>query len=282
MTDPELDCCCCCCSNNEEHICTCSCASCVGQSIDIRNFGATLDSFYLNKAITPIQTRAVDQVQPTVKKVIEEFNVPTFVHGNVSVNLCGTPTKYSNEAINEAGYLESDFYNMSKLISDMHFSQQLGARGMVVHVGKPSKRFKPAVALERMEWSIKHLLKETDTMPLLLETPAGQGSELCNKIEELADFCINIDNPLLKVCIDTCHVFAAGYEPIEYLKLWTENYGAESVGLVHFNDSKCAKGGRLDRHAYWLNPEDGGHIGFKRMAEIRHYCHRLDIPMVTE
>jgi deoxyribonuclease-4 len=91
----------------------------------------------------------------------------------------------------------------------------------------------------------------------LLETAAGQGSCLGCTFEELGHILRTVDDPSrIGVCVDTCHIFAAGYELRTrdgYEKSMEElerHVGVENVGAFHLNDSKKPLGSRVDRHEH--------------------------------
>jgi deoxyribonuclease-4 len=113
--------------------------------------------------------------------------------------------------------------------------------------------------------------------PILLETPAGQGTETLTKYEEFVEFVRDFADARIRICIDTCHVFACGSEPIEYIqKLATAETGM--VKLIHYNDSATPCGSCVDRHAYMGT----GHIGFDKMETIAKFCHGRTYPMLIE
>jgi deoxyribonuclease-4 len=116
--------------------------------------------------------------------------------------------------------------------------------------------------------------------PLLLETPSGQGTETLAKYEEFENFYNRFtseEKEKIKICIDTCHVFASGYDPLDYIINWINN-NQNTLVLVHFNDSKCDLGSRKDRHAL---PGEG-FIGLEKMNDISKYCLEQSIPCVLE
>jgi deoxyribonuclease-4 len=92
---------------------------------------------------------------------------------------------------------------------------------------------------------------------ILLETTAGQGTNLGYRFEHIAEM-ISIDSRdgWLGVCLDTCHVFAAGYDfrsgdaYNEMIKEFDEKIGLERLKLFHINDSKKDLGSRVDRHEH--------------------------------
>ena len=117
----------------------------------------------------------------------------------------------------------------------------------------------------------------TPECPLLLETPAGQGSEVLRTWTEFAAFVSAIADPRLRICIDTCHVFACGEDPHTYLSKFLSAHPAMTQ-LIHFNDSATPCGSCLDRHAFCGQ----GHIGIEKMTAIANDAHAANIPMVIE
>lgn len=104
------------------------------------------------------------------------------------------------------------------------------------------------------------------------------GIELCADIGEFQDFYNRFGGaPNLKICVDSCHVWAAGYDPGYYLRSWL-NKDPHSIGLVHFNDSEVPRGARVDRH---YTP-GLGFIGYKRLWDVHELCKEQHIPMVRE
>lgn len=92
---------------------------------------------------------------------------------------------------------------------------------------------------------------------LLLETTAGQGTGIGHTFEQLAAVIKGIADPSrIGVCMDTCHIFAAGYDIStrrgyqETMKKFSDVIGMESLYLIHLNDSKREAGSRVDRHAH--------------------------------
>jgi deoxyribonuclease-4 len=134
------------------------------------------------------------------------------------------------------------------------------------------------IALEHMRANLlKAIESATDTCPILLETPAGQGSETLTDPDEFIAFVQSFASPRLRICLDTCHVFASGQNPLDYIrKIWSADSGL--LKLVHFNDSAAPCGSCLDRHAFIGT----GRIGFAAMKEIADYCLSKSIPMLVE
>jgi deoxyribonuclease-4 len=163
-------------------------------------------------------------------------------------------------------------------------TKAIGGRGVVVHTGTYTHCPDADVAANKMEYALRHAIQfATEECPILLETPAGEGKDIVWNIRELATFWLRFnenERKRLRICVDTCHVFAANHDPQEYLQMWTDAYGAASIGLVHFNDSRGCRGCRRDQHSYYMRDE--GHIGLEKMLKVAELCANLNIPMVHE
>lgn len=190
-----------------------------------------------------------------------------FVHAPYIINL----------AVHQSDPVDG-MWGIERLCSELIATRKLKGKGVVVHVGK-HKGTDLAEALNQMERSIHKVLEASSPeTPLLLESPAGEGTELCSTIEQLMSFYQRFKGtPHFKLCIDLCHVFSAGYDPAWYLNEWLEKFPG-SVALVHFNDSKVPRGSRVDLHY----PPGLGFIGYKRMWECHQLCVKHGIPMVRE
>lgn len=113
--------------------------------------------------------------------------------------------------------------------------------------------------LLKISESINRLFSETEeaTSRLLLETTAGQGSGLGHTFEQLAEIINRIERKeCMGVCLDTCHIFAAGYDiRTQATYQQTMNHFDATLGLnlllvIHINDSKKDLGSRVDRHTH--------------------------------
>jgi len=187
-----------------------------------------------------------------------------FIHSQYIINLCAEPGK-------------QDDYHTSLLIKNLQYANAIGCKGVVVHVGKSTDKELPQ-AIENMRTNLARALEyATESCPILLETPAGQGSETLTTYTDFVEFVLKFKDPRLRVCVDTCHVFACGHNPLDYVKRLTQ-YNKKLLKLVHYNDSATPCGSRLDRHAFMGT----GHIGMKGMIDIATHCHDHKFPMVIE
>ena len=120
---------------------------------------------------------------------------------------------------------------------------------------------------------------------LLLETTAGQGSNLGCTFEQLAYMIDKVeDKARVGVCLDTCHIFAAGYpiiDPKDYkktMKQFDDVIGLDKLRVIHLNDSLKEFGSKKDRHEHIGK----GHIGLEGFRNLLNDKRLKKIPMVLE
>lgn len=196
------------------------------------------------------------------RKLIEEKNLKVYVHSQYIINLCHTPT--------------NDDWNTKLLIKNLEYANAIGCKGVVVHVGKSTKQ-ELSVAMESMRKNVETVIQHANVeCPLLLETPAGQGTETLCDSKQFIDFVVSFNDPRIRICVDTCHVFACGYNPQTYVEEVC-NHG-DLLRLIHYNDSSTPCGSRVDRHAFMGH----GHIGIDKMASIAKCCGDKKLSMVIE
>lgn len=168
----------------------------------------------------------------------------------------------------------------------LQIGQLIGARGIVVHVGKSCKQ-DPRIALQNMKSAVLEVLRGVPSntcCPLLLETPAGQGTELLTDMHDFMAFASDIQRELgtrssaFGICIDTCHVFATGACPAAYMRYVIDHENGALLKLIHFNDSKAVSGACVDRHALLLT----GHVGHTTLTTCAILGIEAAVPMLTE
>jgi deoxyribonuclease-4 len=139
--------------------------------------------------------------------------------------------------------------------------------------------------LEVIAESINIALDKTKNVKAVIENTAGQGSNLGYKFEHLAYIIDKVeDKSRIGVCIDTCHMFTAGYDirtKEAYDKTWgdfDQIVGREFLMGMHINDSKPELASKVDRHASLGE----GHIGIDAFKYIAQDSRMDDIPLVLE
>jgi len=180
-----------------------------------------------------------------------------------------------------------------QFIAQINLAHTIGAFGIVVHMGKKMELSLES-AYNNMYTSLLYVHNQTlqnkDTK-ILLETSTGQGSEICYKLEDLAYFYKKFSRSKnsnivdrFGICVDTCHIFAAGYDlrtkasVYMYLEAFEELIGVKNIKLIHLNDSKKDIGSNVDRH---------DNIGYGKIGEegliifAKHFIN-LEIPIILE
>lgn len=214
----------------------------------------------------PLNTKILIKDEELVAAIVAQQNsqVRMYVHSPYIINLCQEP-----------GTKED--YGIACLIKNLQYADTMGLKGVVVHVGKSTKTPLP-LALEYMRKNLTTALAAaTESCPILLETPAGQGTETLKNFNDFISFVQSFNSIKLRICVDTCHVFATGQSPLNYIQKILA-IDSTLLKLVHFNDSETPCGSCVDRHAYIGT----GKIGYTAMKEIADYCRNQGIPMLVE
>ncbi len=172
------------------------------------------------------------------------LDIETYVHAPFLINL-GSPTEdtYKNS-------LASTAYSLKR-------GQEIGALGVVVHTGSAVKEDNVDNAWKQIKKGVMPILEslDDDAPMLLLEPTAGQGQSLVKRLEDLENYLKALEyHPKVGICLDTCHVFAAGHDIAkkggmkETLDLLVQVAGIERIQLIHANDSMDVCGALKDRH----------------------------------
>ena len=182
----------------------------------------------------------------------------------------------------ETGALEK---SRTAFIDEMQRCEQLGLKLLNFHPGSHLKKISEEESLERVAESINLALDETQNVIAVIETTAGQGTNLGYRFEHLADIIKQVeDKTRVGVCIDTCHIFTAGYDLRTKedcdatFDAFDRIIGFDYLLGMHLNDSKPDLGSRVDRHASLGK----GKIGWNAFEYIMQDARFDDIPLVLE
>ena len=144
---------------------------------------------------------------------------------------------------------------LRSLIQSLRVGDGIGAAGVVLHPGSAKTGDVPK-AIKRAGTVIKRALKESDGCELHLEDTAGAGGTLGRSFDELRALLDAADGDgRLGMCLDSCHLYASGYEISsrdglrEVLKECDEKVGLKRLRSLHLNDSLVKLGSNRDRHA---------------------------------
>ncbi len=204
---------------------------------------------------------------------------------------------HSSYLLNFGKPLSQNPWALENIKADFERLHLLGGHGVVVHIGK-SLDGDRAAAVKNVIENAKRVLHETEKISLanhkkysrplqyILENTAGQGTEIGFRLEELAQIWKGLKgfSPRLKSCIDTAHVWAAGYDISTkkavtiFLKLYEELIGLKTISCFHFNDSKHPLESHLDRHE---NIGDGK-IALEGLAAIAKFAQTNSVPLILE
>jgi deoxyribonuclease-4 len=177
--------------------------------------------------------------------------------------------------------------SLAAFLGEMERSRALGLDGVVIH---PAAY--PGCRREEALWRIAESLnaivarqKGAGWPRILLETTAGQGQGHCHRFEDLALLLDRLEPPeRFGICVDTCHVFSAGYElrtPAGYRATWRafdEIVGLERLRLIHANDSRVGLGAHRDLHAHIGE----GQLGLGAFALLMRDPALASVPKVIE
>jgi len=220
-----------------------------------------------------------DKEENNYKNELNKYNFKSVIHISYSINISKEWDEYS--------------WWIVQFIKEIEIAHKLNALYVVIHLGKQMKLTKEE-AYNNMLTSLLYVHEETkqfSDIKILLETSSGQGSELCFKLNDFSHFFKKISKHSNKeirnrfgICLDTCHIFAAGYniknkEAVTiFLDTFEEMIGIKHIKLVHLNDSKNDIGSLLDRH----ESINKGYIGIHGLNHIIKFFKKLSVPIILE
>ncbi len=170
---------------------------------------------------------------------------PVIAHDSYLINLCSPDNSLLKKS-------------RDAFLVEMERCEKLRIPHLVTHPGSHIDKGEDW-GVRKIAESISWLHEQTEgfKVRITLETTAGQGSNLGHKFEQIASMIEQSSQPeRLAVCLDTCHIFAAGYDITTretYEKTISEFdriIGLERLAVIHFNDSKKGFGSRVDRHEH--------------------------------
>jgi len=219
----------------------------------------------------PLDSETID----TFKRLLEESGIaPKHVlpHDSYLINL-GHPEEQKRQKSFDA------------FLDEAERCMQLGLDRLNFHPGSHLKEISEEQCMDNIAESMNRTLDKTEGVTLVLENTAGQGSNLGWKFEHLAYIIDRIeDKSRVGVCIDTCHMFTAGYdirtkEAYDVSMAEFENIvGFKYLRGMHLNDSKPELGSHVDRH----ESIGKGKIGLEAFRYIMNDPRMDDIPLILE
>jgi deoxyribonuclease-4 len=234
-----------------------------------KNGGNCLQLFVSNpRSLSLVNIDNYTNIAADIKDYSAKNNFKTLIHSSYTINLA-RDFKNGKRAvpINDCPWIQL-------LLHELYISHIINSSGVIVHVGKHTTQSKE-YGLENMRIAIEYIIDELHknevNAKIVLETPAGQGTELLTNLQDFIDFYNSFSNQQKKylgICLDTAHIWAAGYELSEAYKIIC-NKNASDLIAIHLNNSKVAQGSNVDRHAV-LFGKDGtiSHNSIKQFLEL--------------
>ncbi len=199
---------------------------------------------------------------------------PSFFHAIYLINLATASPENWRKGIDS-------------LVNYLGLAHQIGAAGVIFHPGSHSGEGYEAV-LDRTVTGIETVLEESPEGPwLMIENTAGMGKHIGASFQELGTIVSAVTAGLrdrLRICLDTQHSFAAGYDVATpdglaaMLAEFDETIGLDRLAAVHANDSKYPLGGGVDRH----ENIGEGHIGLSGFENIMGNPAFAEVPFLLE
>lgn len=199
-----------------------------------------------------------DEDVSTYKKLLQESSIgPVVVHDTYLINLCAT----DKQILRKSRATLKDELNRCELLGVEYLNFHPGS-----HIGAGEKE-----GIKRIAESLNTIHDQTRGYGVrsVLETTAGQGTAIGYRFEQLREIIDLVDDAeRMAVCVDTCHVFAAGYDIATergYEKTFEEFDAVIGLGRLaafHVNDSKREFGSRVDRHEH-IGKGTIGKTGFR-------------------
>jgi len=238
--------------------------------IMINEYNGNLVQFFVN---SKFNTKNYEKI----KNDLEKYNIKLVIHASYTINIARDWSEHS--------------WWLKQLYLEIELAEYLGAFGIVIHLGKQLK-LSTEEGLNNMYTSLLYIYNKTKdfNIKIFLETSTGQGSEMCYKLEDFAYFfnkfikINNITKDKFRICLDTCHIFQAGYDISnkkninKYMNDFERLIGIKYIGLVHLNDSKNELGSKLDRH----ESLGDGYIGLDAIKYISKFFFNINVPIILE
>jgi deoxyribonuclease-4 len=210
---------------------------------------------------------------------VEEFRermeasrlAPLFIHGKYLMNLASADAKIFKTSA-------------STLRSSLKIAGRVGARGVIFHTGSHKGLGLDAVFEQICEAATSVLAETPEETWMIFENSAGQGGVIGSKFAELGAIIKRIDNPRVKVCLDTCHAFASGYDVSNKegvaaaLEEFDREIGFENLAVIHCNDSKAVLGAGRDLH----ENIGEGKIGIEGFEALLSHPALAETPLILE
>ncbi len=222
-----------------------------------------------------------------IAKPLEEENIRKFRENLEARGYSADCVLPHDSYLINLGHPESEKLEKSRaaFLDEVQRVEQLGLKYLNFHPGSHLKAMEPGDCLDRIAESLNITIDQTEHAVLLIENTAGQGSNMGSRFEEIARIIEGVkDRSRVGVCLDTCHLFAAGYDlrtSEAREAVWQEFdriVGMPFLKGMHLNDAKSTYESHLDRH----HSLGWGNIGWEAFDSIGSDPRFDGIPLVLE
>lgn len=243
-------------------------------SSGIHTLQSQMSSLNLDTCAFFLKSQRTYKFKPIDQKSITQFQNTTInphvllPHSSYLINLAS-----SDKELREKGKL--------LLLDDLNRCESLGIKYYNIHPGSnPNKNEGMKILAEEL----KEILSKTSQVNILIENMSGQGNVLCNTFLELKRVIDLVNDDRIGVCLDTCHLFAYGYDIrkkesfYEIMEEFNQTVGYEKLRGMHLNDCKGELGSKKDRH----ESIGKGKIGLEAFEFIFQEKIFQNIPLILE
>jgi len=244
-----------------------------------------LQIFLGNKTLTTLR----EKINLSEKEIIQIRNyiikhqINLYVHSILPLNFCSDPTSQRFR------------WGIDNLIYDMNLCEKIGGIGCILHLGTYKTKkfdFNAETGKNNFINSMITVLNATKKCKIIIETMPARKNKLGRTIEKLAELYSDLPDKFkarIKICIDTQHIFASGYninnleETKKYFDKFNKLIGLKNLEAFHLNDSKKELGSLVNRHA----PIGKGFIfsdeeGKKSLQYIVQLAYKNNVSMILE
>jgi apurinic endonuclease APN1 len=265
---------------NEDHFKTL-----LGALKHTKKIGGNILQVYLgDKRLTTLRLkiRLTKEEIKEIKTFLKDNNMKIVIHAILSLNYCNNP------------YSPRFKWGLDNLIYDMNLGYQIGAIGVVIHMGT-HKTEKLNISYDQCVHnfvkSIQIVLDSSKKIPIFLETPVNRENIVGGTIEGMSLIYNSIPieyRKRVKICVDTQHIFASGYNlrniniTKDYFDKFNNLIGIKNIGIIHLNDSEKEFNSRINRHEITQKGFIFSNDGIHSLKYILNLANSNNIPLVLE
>lgn len=233
--------------------------------------GAECTQIFITPPQQWLQIPHTPEVIESYKQRAKETNIsPNFIHAIYLISLATSNPEHLQKSIDWLIYSQNE-------------AKKLGISGTIFHIGSYKESTREE-ALNQVIQEITTILNQTEDVNLILENSAGAGNLIGDSLAELGIITKAVKDTRLKVCLDTQHAFASGYDlrtkarAEEWAEEIDKEIGMEKLVAIHANDSKTELGSKRDRH----ENIGQGFIGLEGFKSLINHPKLKNIPFILE